>query len=318
MTGTNGLFNISHRHYWLFVFVLLVSATLRLLNISYTGYWIDEMSSIHFATNQHWPAIFWDNSPGLYNLILKIWIFVFGDQEPATRGLSVLFSIVTTAVWLRFGHYKAGRNGALLLGGTHAVLSFSIYFAREARMYSLFELASTLLFVGVILKMDGRKILPKWVVGAAVLVLLTHYLAVAPIFLSAAFVIYYSRPDVKFKRIVICVAALSVLALFLIRFQSLDWQKLKFAYEPDSRWPLEISRVLFGGFAGALAILGLTIFGLTKKDKAAQMLTAAVALAFFSAASVGFLLERSLFLPRYFVFLCPLVVLSFLPWRTCS
>ncbi|MCB0350771.1 MAG: glycosyltransferase family 39 protein [Bdellovibrionales bacterium] len=302
------------KNYWTFLAILLLSVTLRALRLDGTGYWIDEMSSIHFATNPYWGAIFWDNSPGLYNFFLKIWILLFGDTESATRSLSILFSVLTTAVWLFFGYKVAGRRGAVILGLAHCVLSFSVYYARETRMYSMYELASTLVILGSVLLIEGQKISRLWLWAAVVFAMLTHYLAVVPIALGAFFFFLYAERDFKskYKWDFLVAILISTLALLLIRWPSLDWQKLKYFAEPSSHWPWQVMGLVFGGAFGAVSIVLWSAYGVYKNNLYAKILGLGVSMSMVGACAATLLAERSLFLGRYFIFLLPLVVLSFL------
>lgn len=302
-------------HYWIILSVLLLSLFLRSIKLNSTGYWIDEMSSIHFASHPYWGAIFWDNSPGLYNYILKIWIFIFGDHEFATRSLSVVFSVLTTAVWIRFGLIKNGIKGGTALGLIHAVLSFSIYYARETRMYSLFELTSTLILVGAVLIIEERKLSRSVIWCSVVLAILTHYLAVVPIFLALFFLLFFGGEGIKtkYKWDFIIAAIISALALLLIRWPSLEWQKLKYLVEPSSHWPWEVMQQVFGGAIGVCAILIWLVLQIHKNELYAKMLGLAISASMVGASTVTLITKRSLFLDRYFIFLLPLIVLSFLP-----
>src|SRR5687768_14824014 len=111
----------SQRVFLLCAFVLvLISASLRFYLIGNSSYWIDEMVSLYFSSNKYWGAIFWDNSPFLYHLLLKFWIELGGLSEAFTRSFSVIFSVATTALLIRFGYQIGGARVGLMCGLLHA------------------------------------------------------------------------------------------------------------------------------------------------------------------------------------------------------
>src|SRR6202162_2143518 len=73
--------------------VTLVGAALRLHLLAARSLWIDEASSVHFATMPWWPflRLLWGSQGNmtLYYFLLRAWIHL-GDSEFVVRSLSVV------------------------------------------------------------------------------------------------------------------------------------------------------------------------------------------------------------------------------------
>jgi hypothetical protein len=87
-----------------------------------------------------------DTAPPLYYILLFIWTRIFGNSEPAVRGLSVLLYLGTVfTVFLiakKIWHQKAGLLAVLLILAN----PFLFPFAFEARMYAILVFFVTLSF----------------------------------------------------------------------------------------------------------------------------------------------------------------------------
>ncbi len=267
------------------------------------------MSSIHFASHPYWGALFWDHSPALYNLLLKFWIFLFSDSEISTRSLSALFSLIVTAAWLRVGYLIWGNRGSLIAGAMHAVLFLSVYYAREARMYSLFELGSSLLCMCLLLQYK-RKPVPKWLWIFGLLVLcLSHYLSFIPLVLSAFWIFKFSSGQRKFAFGLLVISAIAAIAILLrIDSKFLGWMNVLFFHDHPIRWPLQMLIEIGGGIFGLLVMISLFIFSAFQNRKIATPFILAIVLAIVGSLLASFALQKGFFISRYFVFLSPWIV----------
>jgi uncharacterized membrane protein len=105
------------------------------------SYWIDEIWSVAIARDQ-WASIFteWllplDVHPPLYSVMLKLWIQFFGDNEPATRSLSLALSAATlvVAAWFSWGHGRWRQVLTLSFLGCSPAFA---YYSQEVRSYAL-------------------------------------------------------------------------------------------------------------------------------------------------------------------------------------
>ncbi len=121
------------------IIILLLGFILRLINLN-QSLWLDEaITALAVKNNSYWDLItkfsLGDFHPPLYYVIEKFWTSIFGYSEISLRMPSVLFSVATCYLI-----YKIGKSKAALFW---AINPLAIYYAQEARMYSLVALAIT-------------------------------------------------------------------------------------------------------------------------------------------------------------------------------
>lgn len=159
-----------------------IALALRAVSLGSKGIWMDEAYAIHlarlpFATLIEKLSL--ESTPPLYNLLLGVWIDVFGAGALAVRSLSTLFSVAGVALIgllaARFFSFRAAAFATALLAFT----PLHVYYAQEARMYSLLALLGTALVLFA-LDYQGRRA-TRSLVGAAVVslaMLFTHTVAI--------------------------------------------------------------------------------------------------------------------------------------------
>ena len=128
--------------------IMLLAAFLRVIYIGHHSLWLDEMFSLRFASYSL-PDLFrevadYDNHPATYYVLLHFWIQVFGDSEVSLRMPSAIFSVLSVYFTFRTAELLFDRRVALIAALLLALSGFSIYYAQEARMYSLLALSSVL------------------------------------------------------------------------------------------------------------------------------------------------------------------------------
>jgi mannosyltransferase len=109
--------------------------------------WMDEGISIGIASHPLGaiPSVLsHDGSPPLYYLLLNLWMGVFGSSPTATHALSLTFFAlaVPAAVWAAWRPF--GPMAGVLAGALVALDPFTVYYADDARMYSLVLLLAVL------------------------------------------------------------------------------------------------------------------------------------------------------------------------------
>ncbi|WP_172637153.1 hypothetical protein [Cyanobium gracile] len=168
----------------------LLTAVLILCCLGFAGqglttaysYWSDEIWSVA-ASSADWGMLFrdWllpDTHPPLYQVLLKLWIGVFGGGETATRSLSFLIA----ALGLGAAALGSSGRGSGRRLATVAFLGTSpsfLFYAQEARSYAL-SLALSTLMLGTALLLRQRtgrhEAALRWGFRlACVLLSLTHY-----------------------------------------------------------------------------------------------------------------------------------------------
>lgn len=138
------------------------------------SFWRDEAFSYLLAKRNLFEIISLtvkDFSPPLYYLFLHFWINLFGKSEVALRSLSLIFYWATLyVVFLILTEvFKMKLKKAFLYLGFFLLNPLLVYFAFEARMYSMLAFFGTLSFYAL-LKKNSRLYLVSAVAG-----LYTHY-----------------------------------------------------------------------------------------------------------------------------------------------
>ncbi len=121
------------------LFLFLAAFFLRLLFLGKNDLWTDEASTI--IQTQSVP---FGLGPPLYYLILKTWTALFGTSEAMLRLPSALFSAASLPVLYALAKKMFGRRVALLSTLIMALSAFHLWYAQEARSYTM------TLFLGLI------------------------------------------------------------------------------------------------------------------------------------------------------------------------
>jgi uncharacterized membrane protein len=175
---------------------LAVAAYTRFVGMGAESIWRDEavswMESRSGVANLL-AATALDNYPPLHNLLLAGSMGLFGDSEWALRLPSALlgFANVVTLYWV--GTILGGRKAGLIAAVLLTCSPFHVWYAHEARAYTLLALAATL-FVGSALWLMQQNTLPRVVAV-----------------LAAAIVLLYSHPYGAFIWVAVSAAVLAVL-----------------------------------------------------------------------------------------------------------
>ena len=170
---------------WTYVFFLGVGAiaiALRTPELSSKGFWLDEAYSVLAARlpfMEMLEKLSRDATPPLYYIFLAPWVRLFGSGEAAARALSIVFSIGGIALMgmLSFRYFSLRVASAVTL-----ILAFTpmhIYYAQEARMYSLLALLGIALVFSSLEYLTRGSRLPLILVAFfSLLMLWTHNIAV--------------------------------------------------------------------------------------------------------------------------------------------
>ena len=163
----------------LFLLVCTLAVGLRLVGITFDSLWLDECYQSRIAAygitlpnflQANLQPFCFDFSfpcslsqllsnyrvvdplcPPLYAIILNRWLCLAGNSDLALRGLSIIFSAGTLSLTFWFVYRFFGLRSAVLVGLVQALSPFDIYYAQEARMYSLTEFTAALSCLSLIL-----------------------------------------------------------------------------------------------------------------------------------------------------------------------
>jgi len=135
-----------------------------------------------------------ESNPPLYYVLAWGWAKAFGSSEFGLRSLSALFGAATVPVGYLIGRQLASRRAGLLLAALVAVNPMLIWYSQEARSYAplvFFGALSMYFFVRALDTRRGRD-LGFWALASA-LALCSHYFAVFPVAIEAAWLLVALR-----------------------------------------------------------------------------------------------------------------------------
>lgn len=171
---------------WLLAGVVVLGAFVRLAGLGDKSLWIDESFSI-WLSRQPLGTV-WrltadlDLHPPLYYTLLHHWLAVGGDSEAAARSLSALVGVLTLPVVYLIGARVGGRSLGLVAAGLLAVSPMHVYYAQQARMYTLLTgLAAVSILcllhligpIGTAAHIASSRLPDRWWVGFAASIALT-------------------------------------------------------------------------------------------------------------------------------------------------
>jgi uncharacterized membrane protein len=136
-----------------FLVLLALGAALRLTGITRQSLWLDEAYSSYIAAHTFAQMLAFDTGapvhPPLYELVLHVWMLV-GASPLAVRALSALASIATLVPLYTLARRIMTTPAALLATALLSVSSFQVWYAQEARMYALTQLAVLVALYGLV------------------------------------------------------------------------------------------------------------------------------------------------------------------------
>ena len=150
---------------WLVIAITLIGGFLRVFLLDKNGLWLDETFSVWLANQDVVDMLQWivkiDPHPPLYYLLLHGWIAHYGDTPYYARLFSVLFGAGTIPMIYLIGKRLSGALVGLAAAVILTFSTFHIYFAQEARMYTLLTFnAAVAIYALVRLLTDPRSASP--------------------------------------------------------------------------------------------------------------------------------------------------------------
>jgi mannosyltransferase len=150
----------------------IIAAILRILYLGKPSLWHDEAVSVAF-THMSWRDMLTKSNEiamSPYQVVLRLWIALFGDTEASLRMPSVIFSVATLPFIYSLARRLVGARVALVAALLFAVNVFSIRYAQEARCYSLMTLLVVCSWVYFLRCLDAESI-PNYAAYVATTVL---------------------------------------------------------------------------------------------------------------------------------------------------
>jgi mannosyltransferase len=141
-------------------FILVLCVALRVYHIGAASLWSDEIFSRYYADlfGLHYmltDGLAAEPTPPTYYLLLRGWMALWGDSEAALRSLSAVASTLCVPVIYFLGRELVGKVQGVLAALLFALCPMSLYFAQEARVYTIFMLTTSIvLWAAAVLQRD--------------------------------------------------------------------------------------------------------------------------------------------------------------------
>ncbi|MFH1459354.1 MAG: glycosyltransferase family 39 protein [Candidatus Omnitrophota bacterium] len=130
---------IVNKEFWGILIISIIALGLRLYRLGSCNFWYDEVYSALISKN-----FLYNWNPPVYFIILHYWIKLFGVSEFALRFPSLVFSVVSIPCLFFLGKKIFNRRVGLYASLVMCLSSFHLWYAQEARPYSLSALLSIL------------------------------------------------------------------------------------------------------------------------------------------------------------------------------
>ena len=121
--------------------VVVVGSIARLWTLGAADLWTDEMATVLYASSL--TTTYQDTHPPLYYAMMHAWLSLTMLDERTLRFPSAVFGIATIPVAYRFAESLFDRLTGIVAATVVALSTMHIYYAQEARMYSLLTLTAT-------------------------------------------------------------------------------------------------------------------------------------------------------------------------------
>lgn len=252
----------AHSQTYAFAFVVVLGAVLRLYGLASYSLVGDEYNSLGEATHVglNWNSI-------IYSAVMHFWV-QFGSSETWLRLPAALFGIATIPLLYQAGLKLGGSKTGFVAGLLVATSPFNLFHSQEVRFYSLFMFAAAAFLLATIHYVQSKRTLTDrgWVVGAGLLLLVSHFVGLIALSAQAAATFLTSRRR-KITTVVIVAVGIPVLIFGLplvppVRAGLLQLYKtFGNAAGPDiSLTPVSLISVAKLGFAGFTFLFGYHVY----------------------------------------------------------
>ena len=205
------------------IFFILINFYVKFKFISYQSIAGDEPFSIYFSQFNITTIISHlssGNNPPLFEIILHLWIKLFGISETSVRLLPCLFSSITVYFIYKIGQKFFSFKSAIIASLFFTLSNYQMYFAHEARVYSLFLLLTSVSMYSFLnlTKEPKSKKYSVLLIASSILMLYSHFLSFFVLFVQLLATISISDLRKTFlKRLLICFGVVFFLYLPYLR-----------------------------------------------------------------------------------------------------
>jgi hypothetical protein len=218
------------RTFWIVAGLTVLAATLRFATLGVQAYHHDEIvTASRVLRDGFWHAMeavgFSESAPPLYYALAWFWTQLTGTGEVGLRSVSALAGVATVPVAYLLGAELRGRRAGIVAAALVAVNPMLLWYSQEARGYALLVLLTAAAALYFVRAFDGpRKNLVLWGAFSA-LALATHYFAIFPIALEAAWLLWRRRRQAVAGLWIVLLAglALAPLAIHQMSLGHAEW-----------------------------------------------------------------------------------------------
>lgn len=201
------------------ILIFLLFFSLRLYHLGFHDFWFDEIATVELA--QH-PWGEW--SAPLYWILLHFWIGLFGISEFSLRFPSLIFGLLSIVLIFLLGKNLLNQKVGLLASIIMGLSPFHLWYAQEARNYSMVLFLGTLSSYLLFKAIEERK-LKIWIFFILVSItgLYTNYFFIL-LFIAQLMYLgtFFNRLKLNLKNLipflVIGLGFLPYLRRFLVKF----------------------------------------------------------------------------------------------------
>ncbi|HYP55909.1 MAG TPA: glycosyltransferase family 39 protein [Solirubrobacterales bacterium] len=184
------------RAFWIVAGLTLLAAGLRFATLGLQAYHHDEIvTASRVLRADFWHAMeavgFSESAPPLYYALAWPWTQMTGTGEFGLRSLSALAGVATVPVAYLLGAELRDRRAGIATAALVAVNPMLLWYSQEARSYALLALLASLSLLFFLRALDSRgapRALTLWGLFSG-LALATHYFAVFPVLVEAAWLL---------------------------------------------------------------------------------------------------------------------------------
>lgn len=273
----------------------------------YQGLSNDELSAWNRTHFSNWSD-FWvkgikvgDMHPAFYQVLLWMWIKLFGDSDFALRSTSLIFYILTSFLIYRIGIRHFSKFSGLLIIALYAGLTFTVMNTVFARPYNSGVFFLLLAFWGILELKAKQQQLWKWAIVISIgLVgaMLSHYFAfLVAIVLSGLGLFYLGKSKILY----LMAAGILAVGLFVPHLPVTLFQVgsggLGWLAAPKLSWPLDFVHLFFNESWWLFSFLVFVFLLVLLISKRQWSTKSTYSLSIFCIAFIGAFVVSHLFTP---------------------
>lgn len=246
---------------------------MRLIFMEHHGLSNDELSAWLRTNYDSFPDLInlgvktGDMHPAFYQVLLWIWVNVFGDTEFALRSLSLIFYVLTMVLIYRIGEVFYSKMSALLMISIYVGLTFTILNTTFTRPYNSGVFFLLLAFYGILKSKQDHRLNWKYITIMALGfagAMYSHYFSfLTAIVIGISGIFYLKLSHSKSLIIAGLIAALLFIPHVSITLHQLAVGGLQWLAKPTYLWPVDFVYLFFNNswllFAIILSLTALNI-----------------------------------------------------------